>query len=244
MHRLWRARSARVRCATRVHVVSGAIATPTGSALSSLRLSPRDRLPAGPAMPGVPGLAGFPALRPVWRGSGATRRRHRARTKVRGLAGARMGDGEAHGPVLAPPPERSDPGRRRPRPDVSRTSTRQRIRPRGGTLAVALSERANLPCVRALSRASGGRTQVSLHPQQRLANVKNAFSLREQALNRLRGADVVLVDDVLTTGATARAAAEELNGAGVRGVTLITYSRALPGGRSAQGPRPASPTRA
>ncbi len=127
---------------------------------------------------------------------------------------------------------------------TSRERRRDRGYDQGEVLAVALSERANLPCVRALSRASGGRTQVSLHPQQRLANVKNAFSLGEQALNRLRGADVVLVDDVLTTGATARAAAEELNGAGVRGVTLITYSRALPGGRSAQGPPPASPTRA
>jgi predicted amidophosphoribosyltransferase len=42
------------------------------------------------------------------------------------------------------------------------------------------------------------------------------------------GAHVLLVDDVLTTGATAGAAASELVRAGVSRVTLLTYARALP----------------
>ena len=67
-----------------------------------------------------------------------------------------------------------------------------------------------------------------MHPSQRLANVKNVFVVREALLDRLKDVHVFLVDDVLTTGATAGAAASELVRNGVSEVTLVTYARALP----------------
>jgi predicted amidophosphoribosyltransferase len=42
------------------------------------------------------------------------------------------------------------------------------------------------------------------------------------------GCHVLLVDDVLTTGATASEAALSLASMGAAGVTLLTYARALP----------------
>ncbi len=95
-------------------------------------------------------------------------------------------------------------------------------------LARALSARTGLAFAHLLERRRQKRTQVSLHPQQRMANVREAFSLRRATGRPAGGRDVLLVDDVLTTGATARAAAETLARAGVGRVALVTFARALP----------------
>lgn len=95
-------------------------------------------------------------------------------------------------------------------------------------LARALAGRTGLPFAHVLVRRRQKRTQVSLHPQQRMANVRDAFSLRSAEGQPAGGRDVLLVDDVLTTGATARAAAETLARAGVGRVALVTFARALP----------------
>ena len=95
-------------------------------------------------------------------------------------------------------------------------------------LARALSGRTGLPFAHLLARGRQKRTQVSLHPQQRMANVRDAFSHRPADGQPAGGRDVLLVDDVLTTGATARAAAETLARAGVGRVALVTFARALP----------------
>ena len=111
-------------------------------------------------------------------------------------------------------------------------TTRERVRRRGYNqamlLASCVAERLGLDLVDGLLRTRGGATQVALHPSQRRANVRGAFQAREEARPVLRGVYVLLVDDVLTTGATAVAAAAELALAGVSEVTLLTYARALP----------------
>jgi len=111
-------------------------------------------------------------------------------------------------------------------------TTRQRVRRRGYNqahlLASSVAERLGLELREALVRRRGGATQVALHPSQRRANVRGAFQAREETRPALRGMHILLVDDVLTTGATAVAAAVELALAGVSEVTLLTYARALP----------------
>ena len=95
-------------------------------------------------------------------------------------------------------------------------------------LARALAERTGLAFAHLLARRRQKRTQVSLRPQQRIANVRDAFTLRSAGREPPGDDDVLLVDDVLTTGATARAAAGTLAAAGVRRVALVTFARALP----------------
>ena len=95
-------------------------------------------------------------------------------------------------------------------------------------LARGLADALDAPLVEALSRSGKRGTQVALHPSQRRANVKGVFAPRGLADRRLCDAHVVLVDDVLTTGATASSAAEVLGGMGVAAVTLVAYARALP----------------
>ena len=79
-----------------------------------------------------------------------------------------------------------------------------------------------------LVRVRSGPSQTTLRPSERRANVADAFAPVADAIDRWRGAHVILVDDVLTTGATASAAAAKLVEAGAGAVTLMTFARALP----------------
>jgi ComF family protein len=111
-------------------------------------------------------------------------------------------------------------------------TTRARLRARGynqaGALARSLARLTGANVVEALERKDGGGSQVALHRGERRANVQGAFTLGSTSAKELEGTDVVLVDDVLTTGATASEAAGALCEGGVRSVTLLTFARALP----------------
>jgi predicted amidophosphoribosyltransferase len=64
---------------------------------------------------------------------------------------------------------------------------------------------------------------VGLTEAERIENVHGAFAVRAQVPT----GPVVLVDDVFTTGATARAAAGALREAGARRVYVLTLARAV-----------------
>jgi ComF family protein len=94
-------------------------------------------------------------------------------------------------------------------------------------LAARLSERWRVPdWSDTLERRRSTRTQTQLTPEARSRNVSGAFRAPAAAERRLRGAHVVLVDDVLTTGATAIECAGALRAAGARIVSIVTFGRA------------------
>lgn len=66
------------------------------------------------------------------------------------------------------------------------------------------------------------RTQTELEPQERFLNVKGSFSLREP--DKIKGKNLLLVDDVLTTGATASEAAGALKDNGANIVFVLTLA--------------------
>ena len=66
-------------------------------------------------------------------------------------------------------------------------------------------------------------TQTNLTAPQRLSNVKNAFQSRRA--NWLAGRRVLLVDDVMTTGATVNACAKALKEGGAMAVHVLTVAR-------------------
>lgn len=80
-----------------------------------------------------------------------------------------------------------------------------------------------------LIRSRFSSSQTRLTPEERLRNVSDAFRVTGDPA-RLRGAHLVLVDDVVTTAATLNACAAALFAGGTRIISYVTFGRArLPG---------------
>lgn len=110
---------------------------------------------------------------------------------------------------------------------LARVRERERGYNQSALLAHALSTRWKIPvwddC---LVRQRATRTQTRLTPDERRGNVSGAFHAPDAAAARLRGTHLVLVDDVVTTGATLTECATELFDAGARVVSIVTFGRA------------------
>lgn len=103
---------------------------------------------------------------------------------------------------------------------------RQREFNQAERLARRLSEATGIPLEpRALKRVLATRTQTLLSRAERAANVEGAFRAGPEA--GLEGSRVVLVDDVLTTGATTGACAKALRESGSEDVCVWTVARGL-----------------
>ena len=77
----------------------------------------------------------------------------------------------------------------------------------------------------ALVRTTHTTTQGGKSARGRRLNVKKAFAVSEAGRRQVRGRRILLVDDVLTTGATAEACARALIEAGARAVDLAVVAR-------------------
>ncbi len=77
----------------------------------------------------------------------------------------------------------------------------------------------------ALIRARATETQGGRSARGRKLNVKTAFAVTEAGARQVRGRRILLIDDVLTTGATAEACARALLDAGARAVDLAVIAR-------------------
>jgi len=90
-------------------------------------------------------------------------------------------------------------------------------------LAVAVAQSLEKPCrPRALRRTRWTATQTRLAWQARARNVRGAFAARQSLV---REQTLLLIDDVLTSGATANACAAALRQAGARRVFVLTAAR-------------------
>jgi ComF family protein len=107
---------------------------------------------------------------------------------------------------------------------------RSRLRWRGfnqaALLGAALARRLDCPLdVSSLSRVRSTPPQTARDRSQRARNVRDAFAVRRPA--RVAGRRVLLVDDVMTTGATANECARVLRAAGARRIDVLTLARVL-----------------
>jgi ComF family protein len=82
----------------------------------------------------------------------------------------------------------------------------------------------------ALARVKRTRQQVGLTRAQRADNLQGAFRVLPAARPQIEGRRVLLVDDVLTTGATGNAAARALLRGGARAVDILTFARVVSDG--------------
>lgn len=75
-----------------------------------------------------------------------------------------------------------------------------------------------------LIRVRSTASQVGLSRSEREENLRGAFAVREDRRDRIDGRRIVLVDDVLTTGATVCAATRALRRAGAESVAILTLA--------------------
>ncbi len=73
-------------------------------------------------------------------------------------------------------------------------------------------------------RVRATRSQVGLSRAARAENLSGAFRVATAEQHRIRGRRILLVDDVMTTGATGNAAARALLRGGARSVDLLTFA--------------------
>lgn len=131
------------------------------------------------------------------------------------------GDASTDGPLLVPVPLHSS--RRRARGFNQAEALARGMSRKAGTLAGRRAPRVETRC---LERTRPTVPQTGLSLKARRENVRGVFRVTSPAI--VRGRAVVLVDDVMTTGATLASCASALKRAGARQVFAVTLARATP----------------
>ena len=93
-------------------------------------------------------------------------------------------------------------------------------------IAKKVGERTNRPVGKLLEKIKDNRPQVNLGPQERAENVKNVFKMIEVRPQSM-WQNVLIVDDVYTTGATVGECVRVLKKSGVKNVWGFTLSRKM-----------------
>lgn len=107
---------------------------------------------------------------------------------------------------------------------------RQRKYNQAAMLAAAVGRMAHRPvALDGLERRRATRSLAELSAEDRAKVVTGAFAIGRHAAHRLAGRRVILVDDVLTSGATARACTAVLLAAGVASVDVLVAARTAAG---------------
>ena len=101
---------------------------------------------------------------------------------------------------------------------------RMRGRNHAAVLARVAAERLGLEYVDILMRKRNARQQARLSPKERKENLRGVFAVREEYMELVNGAEVLVIDDVFTTGATAIHCAEALKDAGAGKVYFTAYA--------------------
>ena len=78
--------------------------------------------------------------------------------------------------------------------------------------------------VNCLVKVNDTQPQVGLSSKERRQNVKNAFGVEQQEL--IKGKNILLMDDVITTGATVRECSRVLKKAGAKDIYVLALAHA------------------
>jgi len=93
-------------------------------------------------------------------------------------------------------------------------------------LAQALAKKTGIKHLpTALKRERNTKQQTGLTRRQRATNVKNAFSINTRYTAKIKNKNILLIDDVLTTGATLTQCTKALLKAGAASVNVLTLAR-------------------
>jgi predicted amidophosphoribosyltransferase len=100
-------------------------------------------------------------------------------------------------------------------------------------LAAEVSAASGVPIAAgALKRVKFTAQQVGLSRSQRAANVQGAFRVTPEGKAAIAGRRLLLIDDVLTSGATVEGCVKALLRAGARNVDVLVFARVAEAGRT------------
>ena len=111
---------------------------------------------------------------------------------------------------------------------TSARNVRRRGYNQAAVIASAVSEAMDIPLLECLERRRQGGTQTTLNPMQRRANVSDAFVVAEGSAGTVQGRRLLLVDDVITTGATILAAVRVLAHCNPASIVAYAFARTVP----------------
>lgn len=94
-------------------------------------------------------------------------------------------------------------------------------------LARTLAQHTNLSLGDILLKEKGYADQIGLSKEERLRNLKGAFKTKKDKVQAAKGKRIILVDDVFTTGATAKECSDILMRAGAKEVGVLVVAVSL-----------------
>ncbi|MFT6258906.1 MAG: ComF family protein [Rickettsiales bacterium] len=81
------------------------------------------------------------------------------------------------------------------------------------------------PILDLLIRTKNNKPQASLNREKRLKNVESIFKVREKYLEKIKGKNILLIDDVKTTGATIESCSKILKKEKVNRIYILTLAK-------------------
>ena len=95
-------------------------------------------------------------------------------------------------------------------------------------LAYGISRKSGILCIpNLLCRTRYTKPQMRLKRSERAKNVRNGFAVSDKFVSEIAGKTILLIDDVVTTGATVDACAMVLKKAGAAQVNVLTLARTV-----------------
>ena len=95
-------------------------------------------------------------------------------------------------------------------------------------LSRKLAKKLSTPLLDAIKRVEKGLDQRGLDRKSRRKNLKKTFALNKNKIEQLKGKNILLIDDVLTTGATCHAISLLLKRSGAKSVVVGCLARTAP----------------
>ena len=96
-------------------------------------------------------------------------------------------------------------------------------------IASKLAKKLKKKCYKALCKKEGIKQQAKLNRIERMQNVKDAFYINKYYIDLIKNKNIMLLDDIYTTGATVNECVKVLKNNGVNNIFVITLSRELEG---------------
>ena len=92
-------------------------------------------------------------------------------------------------------------------------------------LAKAVSQLTEIPILSLFNKTVDGTQQIKLDQKQRQMSLKNTFSIHEKHLSSIKDKNIVIVDDVVTTGSTCSELARIANKSKVQNIDIWCVAR-------------------